>query len=192
MSDSLPKIPERTPLRVAFTFVGGLLAFLVFGVAIWLIVRSYSNAPTVEDQRATVRLNYKAEVETSSKRLLETYGWIDEAKGLAHVPVTEAMKAVVEEYSHMQVGPSSIPVPGTPAAEAAAAALMGGGGAQAPSAEAAPVPTAPDSPTVNPEALIPAEPIAPTGGASPATETTSGGTVQSPEQAAPAPEEAQP
>lgn len=161
MSEKLPTIPERTPLRVAFTFVGGLLAFLIFGVTIWLIVRSYANSPTVDDQRAKTRLDYKAKADSEARRLLETYGWIDKDKGIAHVPITEAMKRIVEDYEFKQVGASSVPVPGTAAAEAAAAALLGGsstdsntktdGNAQPDNTAA----TAPSATDVNPEALIP-------------------------------------
>ncbi len=153
MSESLPRIPERTPLRVAMTFFGSLLAFLIFGVAIWVIVRSYSNQPTVEDERSKVRLDYKAEAETMARRYLETYGWVDKEKGLAHVPVAEAAKRVIEAYQTKQVKASAVPVPGT----AAAGALLGSGGAGGATGAGGNGTTAADSAaSVNPEALIPA------------------------------------
>ena len=127
MADTLPQIPPRTPLRVALTFIGGMLAFGLFGIGIWLLVESYSNVPTVEEQRARARLDYKHEVETEGRRMLETYGWSDRENNLAHMPVDEAMKRVVADYSESGTEVSEVPVPGSEAAQRAAAALMAGG-----------------------------------------------------------------
>ncbi len=124
MQEKLPNIPEKTPVRVVVTFIVGILSFTVFGVGIWLLVQSYSNVSTSDDLRARVRLQYKHEVDTESRKLLETYGWMDQEQGIAHVPIEEAAKTVVAKYQSVQTSASSVPVPGSKAAEAAAQALL--------------------------------------------------------------------
>ncbi len=178
MQHDIPNIPEKTPLRVVLTFIGGIIAFTVFGVGIWLLVQSYSNIQTTDDQRASKRLQYKHEVDTESRRLLETYGWVDQEQGLAHIPISEAVKKVVENYQDIPTAASAVPVPGSKAAEAAAQALLNRAGAES---EESPSPEATEDPaaendqgaegsaaapvqepatvtdSVNPELLIPAE-----------------------------------
>lgn len=125
MSD-LPDIPKRTPVRVFWTFVVFLLAFLIFGGAIWFLVQSYNNVPTVEDERARIRLHDKMKLEAEAKRQMLTYGWVDEGTGRLHVPTERAMELVLADLQAKRVTASEVPVPGTKAAEEAAAALMQG------------------------------------------------------------------
>jgi hypothetical protein len=67
------------------------------------------------------------------KKRLESYGWIDKAKGVAHIPIDQAMAKVV-------ASPPDIPGEGVPpvAASPAAPPEFTGGDAKGPSVKAAP------------------------------------------------------
>ncbi len=62
--------------------------------------------------------------------LLSSYGWVDETKGVAHIPIEEAMKRLVERGLPARpmpsaspapsVGPASAPAPPVPAHDAPA------------------------------------------------------------------------
>jgi hypothetical protein len=53
--------------------------------------------------------------------LLTSYGWVDETKGVARIPIDEAMKRLAEKGLPARPAPVASPVPATVAAPASAA-----------------------------------------------------------------------
>jgi hypothetical protein len=52
--------------------------------------------------------------------LLTSYGWVDEGKGVAHIPIEEAMKRLVERGVPARPAPGASAAPSSPAAVAPA------------------------------------------------------------------------
>ena len=81
------------------TFVWALFFFLLFAALVMLWVRCSSPRQTVDDQRAGTRKTKLADLVKADTERLSTTGWVDQAKGIVHVPIEEAKKLVMAELS---------------------------------------------------------------------------------------------
>lgn len=80
----------------AFLLTLGLLLLLIVVIVGGKLLSHSSNATETEDaDRAAVRTKNLAELQTADSAQLSTYGWNDNAKGIAHIPITRAMELVL-------------------------------------------------------------------------------------------------
>ncbi len=86
------------------------LGFLAAGVLLWLglvpyflslgypdATRDAFKAPTVEPPAPRLQTDPQkelAEFRAEKRQRLTTYGWVDQAHGIAHIPIDEAMKRI--------------------------------------------------------------------------------------------------
>jgi hypothetical protein len=79
------------------TFVWALFFFFLFAALVMLWVRCSGPRQTVDDQRAAARKTKLADLSKADAERLTTVGWIDQAKGIVHLPIEDAKKLVLAE-----------------------------------------------------------------------------------------------
>lgn len=160
------------------TWIGVVLLFAFFGLLVLVVFRAAPRGDSYEQKRAKTRLEKLEAAQKQSLAALTTYGWVDKTKGVARIPITEAMKLTVAELAEKKPAPANpiatpepVAAPATsPAASpAAAASATPAAGASAtpagsPSATPAATATPPTSPkpssVTGPDSEIRAQPAA--------------------------------
>lgn len=103
-------------------FVGVLVLFLVFAVATKLLVGLTPSGADEDAARIAERLKAREELDTQNKQRLETYAWVDKAKGSVQIPIAQAMELTVAGMAGQQprpagpIVPAATPAPAEPAA----------------------------------------------------------------------------
>jgi hypothetical protein len=148
------------PSRIKTTWlIGVLAAFAIFVVIAWYsghMTRAYTS---YDQQRATDRyLNLQKVRADEDKQINGPADWVDQSKGIIHIPIDEAMAKEVDtlKTQSAQIG-SALPLPPAPAAPAKPDATKPDAGT---STNAAPVaPAKPDaSASTNAPPAAPAKP----------------------------------
>src|SRR4051812_9680009 len=88
--------PTHTPTGI-LTFAGGLVVLVIFALLVVSWIRSNPVAGDPTDRRNEDRKKVRAEIQKTHETQLESTGWVDKAKGVAHVPISEAMKLALVE-----------------------------------------------------------------------------------------------
>jgi len=66
-------------------------ALLIFAALVW-VMWSFTAPPNLAAERAAQRTKAREELTATETEMLTTYGWMDKAKGIVHIPVSEALK----------------------------------------------------------------------------------------------------
>lgn len=77
----------KTAAYIAVIF-GALLIFAALVLAMW----RFTTPPDLAAERAAERAKAREELTAAETEMLTTYGWMDKARGIIHIPVTEAVK----------------------------------------------------------------------------------------------------
>lgn len=107
------------PRSVFSTWVGVVLLFVIFGLIAWVLLGGLTHGNTYEEKRAQAREEKLKEARKGWDAALHSYGWIDKAKGTAHVPIDRAMQLTMAELSSQRprmAGPIATPAPAAAAA----------------------------------------------------------------------------
>jgi len=103
--------PDDTSLRFAGAGLAVMASLAVIGAGVAFALRSASEATLVRapatavertrlvPQGARLEADPRADrlaLEADARRRLESYGWTDRAKGLAHIPIARAMALQAE------------------------------------------------------------------------------------------------
>jgi hypothetical protein len=122
-AESLRQVAHsRAPLS---TWLGIVLLFTLFGVIVLAVIGPAPRGSNYEETRARKRADVLKTTRDEAAKALTTYGWIDENKGVAHVPIERAMELTIVELAQKKpapAGPVATPEPQPPAAPASAAA----------------------------------------------------------------------
>jgi hypothetical protein len=111
-------ISRKSPVGL-WVFLSSLMLLLVFcGATLWLAGAQKGDADPDETRRGELRARTLAGLRTENAQRLESYAWIDRAKGTVQIPITEAMKLVLMEINKTKPR-AAYPV-ATPQAPAAA------------------------------------------------------------------------
>jgi hypothetical protein len=102
------------PRSTFSTWVGIMLLFAFFALLALVVIGASPRGSTYEKKRAKARAEKLEAARAEMVTALTTYGWVDKAKGVAHIPVTEAMKLTVAELAQKKPAPAN-PI-ATPAA----------------------------------------------------------------------------
>jgi hypothetical protein len=149
------------------TFLWAIFFFFVFAILVLIWVRSSGARQTIDDNRAGTRQTRLAELEKADTEKLRATGWVDQNKGVVHIPIADAKRLVVAELRAKKPAASQVkvepPLPMPPPPD--------------PNAVEPPPPALPSAPqgadTVRfgpplaPEGANPAAPAAPAGGSAP-------------------------
>jgi hypothetical protein len=87
---------ERTTLAYLMTLLG---AFLIVVALVWAMQRYTQPAPLGED-RVALRKKALADLRAAEASELDSYGWVDQAKGVVRLPIAEALKLTLREWQN--------------------------------------------------------------------------------------------
>jgi len=87
---------ERTGLAYLIAIVGSLL--IVAGL-VWAMQR-YTQPPPLGEDRVALRKKALADLRATEATELESYGWVDQAKGVVRLPIAEAMKLALRDWQN--------------------------------------------------------------------------------------------
>ena len=93
--DHALKPPTR--LHFALSFAGILGSFLIFLLILLLAYLPYRPEP-VDTQQVEERKTKLADYRDGVAKEVNSYGWVNQSKGVVRIPVEESMKLTVEKY----------------------------------------------------------------------------------------------
>lgn len=134
------------------TWLGVVLLFALFGLIAVVILRAAPRGTDYEKKRAENRMKKLEDAQKEYIATLTTYAWVDKAKGVARIPINDAMKLTLAELAEKKptaAGPiaAESPAPAAPGASPAASAPAAATSpAPASSASATPKPTSVEGP----------------------------------------------
>ena len=98
----------------SFLLLAGVLLLVLLVIVGTVVVTQSGSATENEDAaRAAVRTKNLAELQASDAALLNSYGWVNQAKGIVHIPISHAMELTVPA---LNARPVSMPAAITPTA----------------------------------------------------------------------------
>jgi hypothetical protein len=146
------------------TWFGVVLLFAFFGLLVWVIVAASPRGNTYEKKRAKARAEKLDAAQKESLNALTTYGWVDKSKGIARIPIVEAMGLTVTELAQKKPAPANPIVAPEQSPAAATSPAASPSASPAASVSSTPKPTSvtgPDSESRNQPAAAIVPPPAP-------------------------------
>ncbi len=119
MSDhhSHPLAEPKTNSGFPFVMLLGIFSLILLLVVGGLLLGRSDTATEDEDSaRSAVRIKNLAELQAADTTQLTTYGWVNQAKGIVHIPIDRAMELVLPSlnaHSEPSLGSSATPAPAT-------------------------------------------------------------------------------
>ena len=93
------------------SFLGvATVLFVVTIIAIGLLRILGTGGETLEQRRAASRITVRNRLDMEAQEKLHSDGWVDKAKGIAHVSITDAIPLTVAELRSKKPAPSQIKV----------------------------------------------------------------------------------
>lgn len=102
--------------------LAGITAVLFFSAFLWIAhyLRDVTGpSDTSEAERAAKRIAIRQQVEENARKRLTSVGWVDQAKAIAHIPLTDAMALEIEALKKKPVRAAN-PIAAAPAVVAPA------------------------------------------------------------------------
>ena len=87
---------ERTTLCYAVAILG---CFLIVAALVWAM-RHYTRPAPLGEDRVAVRKKALAELRAQEGEELNTYGWLDQGKGIVRLRIEDAMRWVEREWQN--------------------------------------------------------------------------------------------
>lgn len=103
MSENVPQISRRRWANAAAVVAALATILTLVGLMI-----HYTRPPDLNAKRAEERAKALAELQAANREALETYGWVDQAKGVVRLPVARALELAAREWSDPQQGRSNL------------------------------------------------------------------------------------
>jgi len=113
------------------TWIGVVLLFAFFGLLALVVIGASPRGSTFEKKRAKARAEKLQAVRQETTKALTTYAWVDKNKGVARIPITDAMRLTVAELARKK--PALANPIATPAASPAAQGTVPATASPAPS-----------------------------------------------------------
>ncbi len=86
---------------------GILGSFLIVAALVWAL-QHYTQPPPLGADRVAVRKKALADMRAAEASELETYGWVDQTKGVVRLPIAEAIKLTLREWQHPAAARSNL------------------------------------------------------------------------------------
>jgi hypothetical protein len=87
------------PRSTFSTWVGIVLVFAFFGLLTFVAVKASPRGSDYEKKRAEARAKKLEDAQKENLTALTTYGWVDKSKGVARIPINDAMKLTLAELA---------------------------------------------------------------------------------------------
>lgn len=101
--------PTRTPSGF-LTFIAGLALLALFARLIVHWISAESSTTNIDRKRADARVAARTAIDAKYAELLNSTGWTDKAKGVAHIPIADAMRLTEAELKAKKPAPSAVKV----------------------------------------------------------------------------------
>jgi hypothetical protein len=139
------------PRSMFSTWVGVVLLFAFFGMLAFVAVKTSPRGDAYEKKRAKARAEKLEAAQKENLTALTTYGWVDKTKGIARIPINDAMRLTIAQLAEKKptaagpivvasptAAPQTSPAPSASASPAAGASATP---AASPTANTTPKPT---------------------------------------------------
>ena len=84
--------------RTGLAYVVGILgSFLIVAALVWAM-QHYTQPPPLGEDRIAVRKKALADLRAAEATELESYGWVDQGKGVVRLPIAHAMKLALRQW----------------------------------------------------------------------------------------------
>ena len=84
--------------RTGLAYVVGILgSFLIVAALVWAM-QHYTQPPPLGEDRIAVRKKALADLRAAEATELESYGWVDQGKGVVRLPIADAMKLALRQW----------------------------------------------------------------------------------------------
>jgi hypothetical protein len=90
--------PAREWTGLAYV-IGILGSFLIIAALVWAMQR-YTQPPPLGEDRVALRKKALADLRAAEASELDSYGWVDQGKGIVRLPIAEAMKLTLREWQN--------------------------------------------------------------------------------------------
>jgi translation initiation factor IF-2 len=163
--------PEQ-PRFLLSAWLWAVMLFVSFGLIVAIAFGAMSRGSSFEEDRAKTRAEKLKTAQDEWNKTAQSYGWIDKAKGVAHIPVDRAMAlelADLQANKPVPAGPIVTPTPAAAPATTNETPSLANPPAAASAPVAAPKAESEAPPTASPGATIlkPAATPSPSGGGEP-------------------------
>jgi hypothetical protein len=111
-------IQNLRPRSSFSTWIGVVLVFAFFGLLVLVVIGASPRGTDYEKKRAKARSEKLQTLRDETTTALTTYGWVDKTKGVARIPINDAMKLTMAELAQKKPAPAN---PIAPEAQAPAA-----------------------------------------------------------------------
>jgi hypothetical protein len=143
---STESLHHHQPRGTFSTWIGVVLLFAFFGLVALVVVKASPRGNTYEQKRAKARMEKLEAAQKENLNALTTYGWVDKNKGVARIPINDAMQIMLRELPDKRptaAGPIEAP---SPAAAPQTSPGTSPGASPAASASATPTPSVSTTP----------------------------------------------
>ena len=146
---STEPLQHYQPRGMFSTWLGVVLLFSLFGLLAMVLIKASPRGSDYEKKRAEARAKKLEDAWKENVTALTTYGWVDKNKGVARIPINQAMQIMLVELPDKKptaAGPIAVASPSaapqtSPAANASPAASPSAAPSTSPSASTTPKPT---------------------------------------------------
>ncbi len=97
----------EAPRPVFSAWIGVVLLFVVFGLFVWVVMGVSPRTDNYEEKRAKARTEKLTTTRDEATAALTTYGYVDKAKGVVHVPINRAMQLTMAELAQKKPAPAN-------------------------------------------------------------------------------------
>jgi hypothetical protein len=129
------------PRSTFSTWVGIVLVFAFFGLLTFVAVKASPRGSDYEKKRAEARAKKLEDAQKENLMALTTYGWVDKTKGVARIPINDAMKLALAELAEKKPTAAGPIVAASPSAAPQASPTPSATASPAASASTTPKPT---------------------------------------------------
>lgn len=123
------------------TWVGVVLLFAFFGLLTLVVLRAAPRGNDYEKKRAKARAEKLDAAQKENLAALTTYGWVDKTKGIARIPINDAMKLTLAELAEKKPAAAGPIVAASPSAAPQSSPTPSAAASPAASASTTPKPT---------------------------------------------------
>ena len=100
--------PQPVREQTSLAYVAGILGcFLIVAALVWAM-RHYTQPPPLGEDRIALRKKALAELRAAEAEGLNTYGWLDQSKGLVRLPIAEAKKLALRDWQNPAAARSNL------------------------------------------------------------------------------------
>jgi hypothetical protein len=99
---------QSTPERTGLAYLIGILGtFLIIAALVWAM-QHYTQPPPLGEDRVALRKKALAELRAAEASELDSYGWVDQGKGVVRLPIAEAMKLTLRDWQNPAAARSNL------------------------------------------------------------------------------------